>query len=40
MLPYWKEISPCLLNLAATAVLIEDALKFSLGGKLFLPATK
>ena len=34
LLPYWKEISPCLLNLAAIAVLIEDALKLSLGGEL------
>ena len=32
--PYWAAISPCLQNLAAIAVLIEDALKFSLGGKL------
>jgi len=32
--PYWEEISPCLQNLAATAVLIEDALKLSFGGKL------
>ena len=31
---------PCLQNLAAIAILIEDALKLSLGGKLFLPATK
>ena len=30
----------CLRNLAATAVLIEDALKLSFGGKLFLPVTK
>ena len=37
---YWEEIFPCLQNLAAIAVLIEDALKFSLGGKLFLPTTK
>ena len=40
LLPYWEEIFPCLQNLAAIAVLIEDALKFSLGGKLFLPTTK
>ena len=30
----------CLWNLAAIAVLIEDALKLSFAGKLFLPATK
>ena len=40
LFPYWEEIFPCLRNLAATAVLIEDALKLSFGGKLFLPATK
>ena len=40
LFPYWGEILPCLQNLAAIAVLIEDALKLSLGGKLFLPATK
>ena len=40
LLPYWEEISPCLQNLAAISVLTEDALKFSLGGKLFLPATR
>ena len=34
LLPYWEEISSCLQNLAAIEVLIEDALKFSLGGKL------
>ena len=34
LLPYWKEIFPCLWNLAAIAVLIEDALKLSPGGKL------
>ena len=32
--PYWEAISPCLWNLAATEVLIEDALKLFLGGKL------
>ena len=31
---------PCLRNLEAIAILIEDALKLSFGGKLFLPATK
>ena len=40
LLPYWEEISPCLRNLAAVDILIEDALKLSFGGKLFLPATK
>ena len=40
LLPYWKEIFPCLWNLAAIAVLIENTLKLYLGGKLFLPATK
>ena len=39
-LPYWDEIFPCLWNLAAIADMIEDALKLSLGGKLFLSATK
>ena len=34
LLPYWKEIFPCLWNLASLAVLIEDALKLSLGVKL------
>ena len=34
LLPYWEEIFPCLRNLAAIAVLIEDALKLSLRGKL------
>ena len=34
MVPYWEEIFPCLQNLAAIAVLIEDALKLSLGGEL------
>ena len=34
LLPYWEEIFPCLRNLAAIAILIEDALKLSLGGKL------
>ena len=40
VLPYWEEIFPCLQNLAAIVVLIEDALKLSLGGKLFLPPIK
>ena len=40
LLPYWEEIFPCFSNLAAIAVLIEDALKLSFGGKLFLPDTK
>ena len=31
---------PCLWNLAAIAIMIEDALKLSFGGKLFLPTTK
>ena len=30
LFPYWGEILPCLQNLAAIAVLIEDALKLSL----------
>ena len=34
LLPYWEEISFCLRNLAAIAVLVEDALKLSLVGKL------
>ena len=34
LLPYWGEIFPCLRNLRAMAVLIEDALKLSRGGKL------
>ena len=34
LLPYWEEISPCLQNLASIEVLIEDALKLCLGGKL------
>ena len=34
LLPYWEEIFPCLQNLAAIVVLIEDALKLSFGGKL------
>ena len=40
LLLYWEEIFPHLRNLSAIAVLIGDALKLSLGGKLFLPATK
>ena len=31
LLSYWEEVFPCLQNLAAIEVLIEDALKFSLG---------
>ena len=34
LLPYWKENFPCLQNLAAITVLLEDTLKLSLGGKL------
>ena len=34
LLPYWEEIFPCLQNLASIAVLIEDSLKLSFGGKL------
>ena len=34
LLPYREEIFPCLWNLVAVAVLIEDALKLSLEGKL------
>ena len=34
LLPYLEEISPCLQNLASIEVLIEDALKLSLGRKL------
>ena len=34
LLFYWEEIFPCLWSLTAIAVLIEDALKLSLGGKL------
>ena len=34
LLPYWEEIFPYHWNLAIIAVLIEDALKLSLGGKL------
>ena len=40
LFPYWEEIFPCLQNLAANAILIEDALKHSFEGKLFLPVTK
>ena len=39
-LPYWEDIFPCLQNLEAIALLIDNALKLSLGRKLFLPATK
>ena len=35
LLPYWEEIFPCLQNLAATAVLLEDALKLSWGQTIF-----
>ena len=31
---------PCLQNLPAIAIMIEDALKLSFGGKLLLPTTK
>ena len=34
LFPYWEEIFPCLQNLAAIAILIENALKLSFGGKL------
>ena len=34
LFPYWEEIFPCLRILAANAILIEDALKLSFGGKL------
>ena len=34
LLPSWEEIFPCLWNLAAIDVLIEDSLKLSHGGKL------
>ena len=34
LLPYWEEIVPYLLNLAAIEDLIEDVLKLSYGGKL------
>ena len=40
LLCYRIEIFPCLWNLVAISVLIEDALKFSLEGKIFLPVTK
>ena len=40
LLPFWEETRLCLWNLAAIPVQIEDALKLSLGGELFLPATK
>ena len=29
LFPYWEEIFPCLQNLAAIAILIENALKLS-----------
>ena len=31
LLPYWEEIFPCLRNVEAITVLIEDALKLSWG---------
>ena len=34
LLPYWEEIFSCFQNIAAIAVLIEDTLKLSLGGRL------
>ena len=34
MLPYWEQIFPWFWNLAPFSVLVEDALKLSLGGKL------
>ena len=34
LLPYWEETFACFWNVAAISVLIEDALKLSLGGKL------
>ena len=34
LIPYWEEIFSCLQNLAAIAVLIEDALNLTLGCKL------
>ena len=39
LLPYWEEVFPCLQNLVAIAVLIEDALKLSIGGKLAIFTT-
>ena len=36
LFPYWEWIFPCLWNLAAISVLMEDALKLSFGSKLFL----
>ena len=39
LLPYWEEVFPCLQNLVAIAVLIEDALKLSTGGKLAIFTT-
>ena len=38
--PTSRDWAPCLRNLVAIAIMIEDALKLSFGGKLFLPATK
>ena len=38
--PTAQDWPPCLRNLAAIAIMIEDALKLSFGAKLFLPATK
>ena len=39
LLPYWEEVSPCLQNLVATVVLVEDALKLPFGGKLAIFTT-
>ena len=39
LLPYWKEIFPCLRSLAGISVLIGDTLKLSLGGKLTIFAS-
>ena len=38
--PTTRGLLPCFQNLAAIAIMIEDALKLSFGGKLFLPAPK
>ena len=35
LLTYWEEIFPCLQNLAAITILIEDALKLFLGATYF-----
>ena len=39
LLPYWEDVSPCLQNLVAIVVLIEDALKLAFGGKLAIFTT-